>query len=188
MIPLKRAFDEKRRLMIPVAAGLALNVILFVGVVYPLRARMHYAQEREALAASQLLAAQREDRSERGLLDGKARTDTALQSFYRDVLPTSLAGARSITYLRLDQLAEEHHLLLPHRTLEPEPNPKGALRRVRISMALQGNYDDVRRFIYDLETGSDFVVIDGVSMTQSGEPQGPLELTLNLSTYYKHGA
>ena len=39
-LPLKRIFDEKRRLVIPVLAGLALNVVLFAGVVYPLGARM----------------------------------------------------------------------------------------------------------------------------------------------------
>jgi hypothetical protein len=38
-----------------------------------------------------------------------------------------------------------------------------------------------------LENGSDFIIIDGVALTQSGEAGGPLQLTLNLSTYYKHG-
>jgi hypothetical protein len=187
MIPIRRAFDEKRTLIIPVAAGLALNVILFVGVVYPLRARVRGAEEREQTATASLAAAQREDQSARGLVQGKARTDVALQSFYSDVLPASLASARSIQYLRLGQLAEEHHLRLSHRSADAESNPKGALSRVRITMALEGNYDDVRRFIYQLETGTDFIVIDSVMLTQSGEADGALQLTLNLSTYYKHG-
>src|SRR5436190_34786 len=107
MIPIKRAFDENRRLVIPVAAGLALNVILFVGVVYPLRARVASTEAREQAAETSLLAAEREDGSARGLVQGKTRTDTALDAFYRNVLPDSLASARSITYLRLGQLAEE---------------------------------------------------------------------------------
>jgi hypothetical protein len=188
MIPLKRAFDEKRRLLIPVAAGLALNVMLFVGVVYPLTAQVRSAEQREQTSTAELVAAAREDQSARGLVQGKTRTDTALQAFYRDVLPTSLASARSITYLRLEQLAAQHHLRSPHRNADAEASPKGALRRVRITMALEGNYDDIRRFIYQLETGTDFIVIDGVTLSQSGEPNGPLQLTLSLSTYYKHGA
>jgi hypothetical protein len=188
MIPLKRAFDEKRRLVIPVAAGLALNAMLFVGVVYPLRARVRGAEQREQTAAGELAAAAREDQSARDLVQGKTRTDTALQAFYRDVLPTSLASARNITYLRLEQLVEQHHLRSSHRSADAEASPKGALRRVRITMALEGNYDDVRRFIYQLENGADFIVIDGVTLTQNGEPGGLLQLTLNLSTYYKHGA
>jgi hypothetical protein len=188
MIPLKRAFDEKRRLVIPVAAGLALNVILFVGVVYPLRARVSSSEQREQAAAAALSAAGRADQAARGLVQGKTRTDTALQAFYRDVLPSTQASARSITYLRVQQLAAQHHLLKPHFSADREANPKGALRRVRITMSLEGEYDDVRRFIYALENGTDFIVIDSVALAEQGEVGKPLQLTLNLSTYYRYGA
>src|SRR5438093_9815589 len=99
MIPLRRAFDEKRRLIIPVAAGLAINIILFVGAVYPLRARVRNAELREQTATATLAAAQREDQSARGLVQGKTKTSTALQAFYHDVLPTSMSSARNLTYL-----------------------------------------------------------------------------------------
>ena len=186
MIPLKRAFDEKRRLVIPVAAGLAINLILFVGVVYPMRARVRSAEQREQAAAASLVAAQREDQSARGLVQGKTQTSTALAAFYQDVLPTTWAGARNITYLHLQQLAEQHHLRLARRNCDPEPSPKGPLRRVRCTMALEGNYDEVRLFIYDVETGTDFIVIDGVALSESAEAGGALQLSINLSTYYKH--
>ena len=39
-IPLKRVFDEKRRLVIPILAALALNIALYALVVYPLGARV----------------------------------------------------------------------------------------------------------------------------------------------------
>ena len=39
-LPLRRIFEDKRRLVIPVLAGLALNVVLFAGVVYPLGVRL----------------------------------------------------------------------------------------------------------------------------------------------------
>ena len=188
MIPLKRAFDENRRLVIPVAAGLAINVILFLGVVYPMRARVRSAEQREQNATVALTAAEREDQSARGLVQGKTRTNSALQTFYSGVLPTSSAGARNLTYLHLQQLAEQHRLRTPHRNCDPEPNPKGPLRRVRCTMALEGNYDDVRRFIYEVETGTEFIVIDGITLAQSGEAGGALQLTINLSTYYKYGA
>jgi hypothetical protein len=187
MIPLKRAFDEKRRLVIPVAAGLAINVILFIGVVYPMRARVRNAELREQTAAATLAGAVREDQSARGLVQGKTRTSTALQAFYHDVLPTSQSSARNLTYLRLKQLADQHHLRVTHRDFEPEPKPKGALRRWRGTMAIEGSYDEVRRYIYDMETGTDFIVIDGVTLSQSGEVGGQLQFTLNLSTYYKYG-
>jgi len=187
MIPLKRAFDEKRGLVIPVAAALAINIVLAVGVVYPMRGRVQSAELRAQSAAAALNTAEREDQSARGLVLGKTRTSTSLQTFYHDVLPTTSSSARNITYLHLQQLAEQHRLRTPHRNCEPEPSPKGPLRRVRCTMALEGTYDDVRRFIYDVETGTDFLVIDGVTLAQSGEPGAGLQLTMNLSTYYKHG-
>ena len=60
MIPLKRAFDENRRLVIPAAAGLALNVLLYAIVVYPLDVRVHNTELREQAAERELAAAQRE--------------------------------------------------------------------------------------------------------------------------------
>ena len=186
MIPLKRAFDEKRRLVIPVAAGLAVNLLLFVGVVYPMRATVRNAEQRAETAATALAAAQREDQSARALVEGKTRTSTSLQTFYHEVLPASFSRARDLTYLRLQQLAEQHRLRVPHRNCDPEPNPKGPLRRVRCMMALEGSYDEVRRFIYDVESGTDFVVIDGVTLAQSADTGGALQLTINLSTYYKN--
>jgi hypothetical protein len=190
MIPFKRAFEENRGLVIPVAAGLALNVILYVAVVYPLGARVNSADERQQTAAWELAAAQRDDEAARGLLQGRDRTDIALKAFYKDVLPNSLASANRITYLRLAQLAERDHLRYSHRSAEPETNAQGVLRRLRITTVLEGDWENVRRFIYQLESGPDFIVIDSVTLNQDPAAGAPLQLTLSLSTFYRpeHGA
>ena len=39
-LPIRRIYDEKRRIIIPVLAGLLLNIILYVAVVYPLSVRV----------------------------------------------------------------------------------------------------------------------------------------------------
>jgi hypothetical protein len=189
MIPLKRAFAEKRRLVIPVAAGLVLNVILYAGVVYPLGVRVRSAEQREQAAARDLTSAQRDDQAARGVLQGRDRTDTALQAFYRDVLPSGLESANRITYLRLAQLAEQHHLRYSHRSATPETSSEGSLSRLRISTALEGDYENVRRFIYQLELSQDFIVIDSVTLGQGADAGSPLQVTLALSTYYRpeHG-
>jgi hypothetical protein len=54
-------------------------------------------------------------------------------------------------------------------------------------MVLQGEYESVRQFIYELETAPDFIIIDGMSLAQA-EANKPLALTLELSTYYRLGA
>ena len=183
-LPLRRMFDEKRRMVIPVLAGLALNVVLFVAVVYPLSVRMRSAEARAQAAAQELQAAERDDAEARGLTQGRDRTYQALKAFYTDVLPSRPAEARQATFSRLTQLAEQHNLEQSRRSTDPTQERDSTLARVQISMTLQGNYEDIRRFIYQLESGSDFIVIDSISLRQGVEAGAPLTLALALSTYY----
>ena len=56
---------------------------------------------------------------------------------------------------------------------------------MRITMSLKGDYEDIRHFIYQVESGTDFIVID-TSRCDKGPSQGsPLILDLTLSTYYR---
>ena len=186
-LPLKRVFDDKRRLVIPVLAGIALNVVLFAGVVYPLGARVRSMEARAGAAAQELQAAEREDAEARGITEGRDRTTLALKAFYEDVLPSSHAQARQATFLRLTQLAEQHHLEQSRRSTDPKQDKESSLARLQISMTLRGNYEDIRRFIYHVETGSDFIVIDSITLQQGEEAGAPLTLGLALSTYYQAG-
>jgi len=184
-LPLSRIFEEKRRLVIPVIGGLALNVVLFAGVVYPLRARARSTEARAQQAAQQLQAAEREDADARGISEGRERTELALKAFYKDVLPATPAQARQATFLRLTQLAEQHNLDQSRRSTDPKQERDSMLARVQISMTLQGNYNDIKRFIYEVESGTDFIVIDSIAIQQGSEVNAPLTLALNLSTYYR---
>lgn len=183
-LPLKRIFDDKRRLIIPLLAGLALNVVLLIAVVYPLRARVRSTEARAGTATQQLLAAEREHSEARGITAGRDRTDVALKAFYKEVLPASHAQARQATFLRLTQLAEQHNLEPSRRSTDPAQNRESSLARLQIAMTLKGNYEDIRRFIYHVESGSDFIVIDSISLRQEPEAGAGLTLTLALSTYY----
>ncbi len=184
-LPLRRVFEDKRRLMIPVLAGLALNVVLFAGVVYPLGVRVRSMEAREQAATQALLAAVREDADARGITQGRDLTHTALKSFYEDVLPSSHAQARQATFLRLTQLAEQHNLEQSRRSTDPKQERDSSLARLQISMTLRGNYEDIRRFIHQVETGTDFIVIDSIALQQGEEAGAPLTLGLSLSTYYR---
>ena len=57
---------------------------------------------------------------------------------------------------------------------------------MRISMSLQGNYDDIRRFIYQVESGTDFIVIDSVALRQGAEPGSPLDARPELVDLLPH--
>jgi Tfp pilus assembly protein PilO len=73
------------------------------------------------------------------------------------------------------------------RSTEPEADRDSTLGRLRATMVLQGDYEDVRRFIYALESASEFVVIEDVGLVQGSEPDAPLVVTLTVATYYRAG-
>ena len=181
----RRVFDEKRRFVIPIVAGLALNILVLAGIVYPLDVRVRSTEARAAAAAQQLQSAEREDADARGIAERRDRTDRALKAFYKDVLPSSHAQARQATFLRLTQLAEQHNLEPARRSTDPKQERDSSLARVQASMTLQGDYQDIRHFIYQVESGGDFIVIDSISLQQGTETNSPLTLALSLSTYYR---
>jgi hypothetical protein len=52
-------------------------------------------------------------------------------------------------------------------------------------MRLSGDYEDIRGFIYDLETAADFVVIENIRLAAGVEANAPLSVFLEVATYYR---
>jgi Tfp pilus assembly protein PilO len=180
----QRVMREHRRIVLPLAIALGVNLIVYGAVVYPLSQRVANIEQRDRTAEAQLLAAQRDHAQATGTLTGKDRAAAELATFYKDVLPSNLAGARRLTHLRLAQLARESNLKFLNATFEPlEPRGR-TLTQLKIQMALAGSYGDMRAFIHELESSPEFVVIDNIELGQ-GADGGPLGVTLHLSTYYR---
>jgi Tfp pilus assembly protein PilO len=187
MTLVRRAMSEHRRVVLPLVIALGINVVVFAAGVYPLSQRVANIEQRDRTAEEQLLAAQRDHAQAAGTLSGKDRAATELASFYKDVLPSDLAGARRLTHLRLAQLARESNLRFLRSTFEPLAERNRTLTRLKIEMVLSGSYTDMRAFIHQLETSPEFVVIDNVELGEGAEG-GPLSVTLHLSTYYRDTA
>jgi len=182
---LKRVVAEKRALVLPLAAGFVVTLLLYVGGVYPLSAKVAADLERADAAERQLRAAEAGYAGAQATQAGTAQAREALQKFYTEVLPSDLSGARRITYLRLAQLAERANLRFERRSVIPERDRQSRLTKLRMTMILAGDYRDVRQFIYQLETSPEFVVIDDVALAQNQERNASLVLTLEVSTYYR---
>ena len=184
---LKRIFIEKRLFILPVLGVLAANVIAYAAVIYPLAASVAGSEERAATAAVMLKAAEREQAAAAATVNGKARAEKELAKFYQDILPLDFETAGRVMYLQVAQLARECNLRYTRRMLEPEAVRESSLAALTMNMTLEGSYEDIRRFIYRIETGSPFIVIDNVALAQGREPNSPLAVTLDLSTYYRVG-
>ena len=181
----RRAVAEHRRLVIGLGVALAANLLVYALVVYPLSQRVANVAQREQAAEQSLATARAEHANASGTLTGKSRASAELTTFYADVLPQSLSGARRLTYLRLAQLARESNLTYQRATYAPVVETDSTLTRLQIQLVLSGTYANMRDFIYQLETAPEFVVIDNVQLAEGADGGGSLVVTLDLSTYFR---
>jgi Tfp pilus assembly protein PilO len=186
MTLLRRVLAEKRRLIVPLAIAAAANVLLFVLLAFPLGRQVANA-EQEAQQQRELLRRARQDASSaKATVQGKQQADLSLRTFYHDVLPASASSARGITYRRLSQLARESNLRLERGTNEVKQEKGSNLEKVTTTYLLTGDYRDVRRFIYALETAPEFMVLENVVLTApTDERERGLTVRLDVATYYR---
>jgi Tfp pilus assembly protein PilO len=184
-MPFGTIVHEWRRVLVPLAALAVLNVALYVVAVYPLAASVSSLERRAGRAKAQLAGAEQEERAARATIATSTRADEDLRRFYDEVLPAHLAGARRLTYARVAQLADEANLLYDRRTFEQDTNYQGALRRLRIGMELEGDYTQIREFIHRLETASEFIVIEDLSLRGGNASDAPITLSVQLATYFR---
>jgi Tfp pilus assembly protein PilO len=181
-----RIFDEHRGAILTLIVALAANIVVYAAFVYPLSQRVANVEQRNLTAAASLASARRDYAVASGTVNGKSRASRELNTFYTQVLPTDLAGARRLTHLRLAQLAHESGLQLQDATYAPEERRReSSLDRLQIRMELTGSYPAFRSFIHQLEASPEFVVIDNLQLSEEQQGQSPLTVRLDLSTYYR---
>jgi len=188
MTLLRRIYAEKRAVLLPLGLALLANVLAYVLVVRPLAAKSAGAADRAALAVTAREAAEREEVAARALVAGKAQADEELNAFYGKVLPANLVAARRMTYASIPALAERTNVQYRRRQYDPEEVEKGdRLGRLNIRMELAGDYEDIRDFLFALESAPEFVILDEVTLTETNS-EDALTLLVSLSTYFRTDA
>jgi len=185
---LRRVLAEHRRVVVPLLVLLVINALVYALFVFPLAQRVANVEQRNDAAGQALTAAQADFAQANGTLTGKDRASTELATFYKDVLPPDLSGARRLTQLRLRQLARQSDLMFDRDQYEEVEIRDSTLRRLRIRMVLTGAYEDMRTFIHQLETSPEFVVIDNVELGGGADNAGAQVVTLEMSTYFRNAA
>jgi len=186
---LGRVAGEHRRVLLPLAVLLVANILAYIFIVAPLAQRVSNIEERETQAQADLAAARQEHAEANGTLTGKDRAARELQTFYASVLPGDLASARRLWSVRVPQLATQLGIFFDSRqTPRPDRQRDSDLMRLRSEVGLAGRYNDLRTFIHRLETSPEFVVIDTIELEDTDDESGLLEVTLQLSTYYRAAA
>src|SRR5215475_10579856 len=156
MTLLRRIIGEKRGVIVAVTLALLANVAIYALVVYPLGVKSESSSDRATAAAQSRQAAERDMAAAEALVRGKSTADEELATFYDKVLPPSFDDARRMTYARLPALAAKANMRLIQREgdRDRESERQSHLGRLRTRMTLEGGYESVRRFLYELETAS----------------------------------
>jgi len=184
-VPWSRIVADHRRALMPVGVVLAINLVVLVAVVIPMRRSAESGTSQASESAAALDAATADLREAEAMRDGQAQAAKDLERFYGEVLPPNFAAARRMTGLKLAQLARSHEVALQRGAATSEQLRNSPLERMNVSYALEGDWDDVRQLIYEIETGPDFLVIDNVSLSEGEGGNAPLSLTLEISTYHR---
>lgn len=186
MISFERVFREKRSLMLPLLIALVVNTALLLLAVLPLMRSVASEEARAVSAARGRAQAEQAFVRAEAIVQGKARADTELARFYGQVLPADQSGARRITYLNLQQLAQAADLSLSGQsTTVLEPDEARGLTKYTTELILAGDYRGIRQFIYAIETQPAFLVIEKLELTGVTDRDEPLAVTVTLATYYR---
>ncbi len=184
-VPASRVLADHRRWLVPVGVVLAINLIVLLAVVLPLRQSVESGSVRADASAQSLREAMADLKEAEATRDGQTQASADLDRFYAGVLPSDFATARRMTGLKLAQLARAHDVDFQSGAAATETLRDSTLERLHVNYALTGDWDDIRQLIYDIETGPDFIVIDNVQLAEGSQANAPLSLTLDLSTYYR---
>ncbi len=144
-------------------------------------------KSRRARRRATLAAARREDLLAKQARTGKERADVELQKFYAEILPQDVCGRH-----------RGRRLLAGRRGRRDRPAPSGAgqweretirdsqLTKVTGKVTLTGEYANIRRFLYNVETAQEFVIIEKVELSQANTAQASslLEVSLSVATYF----
>lgn len=189
MTDVARIVTEKRRIIVPLVLAAIANVVLYVVVVFPLSRQVASAEEQARESHEQLKAARQDLNLAKATVTGKQQADVALQKFYKDVLPANASIARTLTFTRLQQLAQQANVRLEGGTNTIERMKGSTLSKLTTAYQLSGDYRDVRRFIYSMETAPEFIILENIGLASAGDdPQDRgLAMKLNVATYFQSG-
>ena len=81
--------------------------------------------------------------------------------------------------LGISEEAKRDHVVLPALSYKTEPTVVAHTSKGLLQGTMSGRYEDLRRFIYDLETAEELVFIEDLELSRSGSQQEH-NLTFNI--------
>jgi len=184
----RRILVERRAIVLPLLVVLVANAAVFILGVLPLRHSVTSAEEESINSRADLARAQRDVFDAKNAQTSTVRADEELKRFYEGVLATSFGQARDVADFWLDRAARHAGVIKKNSTYDYEVIKNSRLVRLRGKVVLEGDYANIKRFLYSAEVAKEFIVIEKVELSQTGVVSNnvgnALAVELELSSYY----
>jgi Tfp pilus assembly protein PilO len=184
---LRRVFSERRAVVVPVTIFLVGNIAVLALVVWPLQRSVAGGEESKWRATQVVAAARSQEIQAKTDRASKDRADIELRKFYTEILPKDERTAIGATTFSLTRLADESHVTFKVGQWDRSDVKESTLVRLEGNVTLVGEYSNVRKFLYEVETAQEFVIIESVELSSASVTQNDnmLELGLVIATYYR---
>jgi hypothetical protein len=182
----RRIAREQRAIVIPLLILVVVNVLVYAAFIYPLSRRVNTVTERTQAAERELTNARLAHMRAASALMGRAEASQEIETFYGKVLPVDHPAARRMFFPRLQAAAREVRVRAESVDSEVRtPGRDETLTQMRVRMDLTGTYGAIREFIHRLEHAEDFLVIDGLELSDTAGSSAVLTVRIALSTYFR---
>jgi Tfp pilus assembly protein PilO len=183
----RRIYVERRSVILPLFILLIGNVALLALAVLPLSGSVASLHGDALNATTAMLKARTIDQQAKDARGSKERADQELKKFYGEILPATPAGARKVMSF-LERTADESGLKFQNSHVEESEIKDSRLERMSAKITLVGDYQNIRKYLYAIETAQQFVVVERVGLSQAADLRssnsGRLEVTLDVATYF----
>lgn len=184
---LRRIFIERRAVVVPLTVFLLGNIAVLALAVWPLQRTVAGGKESQWQATQGVAAARTQEIQAKTDRAGKDRADIELRKFYTEILPKDDRTAIGATTFSLSRLADESHVTFKVGQWDRVAVKESTLTRLEGQVTLVGEYSNIRKFLYEVETAQEFVIIESVELSSASVTQNDnmLELGLVIATYYR---
>jgi Tfp pilus assembly protein PilO len=184
----RRVYREQRAVTLPVVVLLAINLgVLALGVA-PLKQHVSSLEGERSDAQHNLQLARLAEQRAKNEVASKQLALQQLRQFYSAILPTDYASASKLVGDFLQARARETGLVIQRSQAELDDVKDSRLKRVVGKVTLRGDYSNIRKFLYAVETAEEFVIVDRIALNQASDMRssasGVLEITLDVTTFY----
>ena len=100
---------------------------------------------------------------------------------FRKALPPETAFPQLISFI--SDLADKRSLSIPGISYQPAETEAPSVARILISFNLKGDYRDIRKFIYEIEQSSYFLIIENMVLASSPKEGEKIQLELRTAAY-----